>query len=108
MDAPSGKPHLPPSSLGAVQARHFLSGGGGAGGGARSSAFGLEPHVALVVDVTFSTDVPDIEKKELGEHRLGGGPVLSRGSAAHPVAFERLVEVAVGEGIPFMLALIHV
>jgi len=74
--------------------------GGGAGGGARTSAFGLEPDVALVVDVTFSTDVPDIEKKELGEHRLGGGPVLSRGSAAHPVVFERLVEVAEAEGIP--------
>jgi endoglucanase len=73
--------------------------GAGAGGGARSSAFGLEPDVALVVDVTFSTDVPDIEKKELGEHRLGGGPVLSRGSAAHPVVFERLVEVAEAEGI---------
>ena len=70
-----------------------------AGGGARSSAFGLEPDVALVVDVTFSTDVPDIEKKELGEHRLGGGPVLSRGSAAHPMVFERLVEVAEAEGI---------
>lgn len=74
--------------------------GGGAGGGARSSAFGLEPDVALVVDVTFSTDVPDMEKKVLGEHRLGGGPVLSRGSAAHPVVFERLVEVAGAEGIP--------
>ena len=74
--------------------------GGGAGGGARSSAFGLEPEAALVVDVTFSTDVPDIEKKVLGEHRLGGGPVLSRGSAAHPVVFERLVEVAGAEGIP--------
>ena len=74
--------------------------GGGAGGGARTSAFGLEPDAALVVDVTFSTDVPDIEKKVLGEHRLGGGPVLSRGSAAHPVVFERLVEVAVVEGIP--------
>ena len=77
--------------------------GGGAGGGARSSAFGLEPDVALVVDVTFSTDVPDIEKKELGEHRLGGGPVLSRGSAAHPVVFERLVEVVEAEGIPFTI-----
>ena len=74
--------------------------GGGGGGGARSSAFALEPDVALVVDVTFSTDVPDIEKKELGEHRLGGGPVLSRGSAAHPVVFDRLVEVAEAEGIP--------
>ncbi len=75
--------------------------GGNAGGGARSSAFALNPDVALVVDVTFSTDVPDIEKKELGEHRLGGGPVLSRGSAAHPVVFDRLVEIAEAEGIPY-------
>ena len=74
--------------------------GSNAGGGARSSAFALEPDVALVVDVTFSTDVPDIEKKELGDHDLGGGPVISRGSAAHPVVFDRLVEVAESEGIP--------
>ena len=77
--------------------------GGGAGGGARSSAFDLEPDVALVVDVTFSTDVPDIEKREMGAHRLGGGPVLSRGSAVHPVVFERLVEVAESEGIPYTI-----
>ena len=73
------------------------------GGGARSSAFALEPDVALVVDVTFSTDVPDIEKKELGDHKVGGGPVLSRGSANHPVVFERLVEAAEAEGIPHTL-----
>jgi putative aminopeptidase FrvX len=70
------------------------------GGGARSSAFALEPDVAVVVDVTFSTDVPDIEKKELGDHRIGGGPVLSRGSASHPVVFERLMEAAEAEKIP--------
>ena len=73
------------------------------GGGARSSAFALEPDVALVVDVTFSTDVPDIEKKELGEHKIGGGPVLSRGSADHPVVFKRLVEAAEAEGISFTI-----
>jgi endoglucanase len=72
---------------------------GHSGGGARSSAFALEPDVALVVDVTFSTDVPDIEKKELGDHHIGGGPVLSRGSANHPVVFDRLVEAAEAEGI---------
>jgi putative aminopeptidase FrvX len=70
------------------------------GGGARSSAFALEPDVALVVDVTFSTDVPDIEKKELGDHRIGGGPVLTRGSANHPVVFELLMEAAEAEKIP--------
>lgn len=71
------------------------------GGGARSSAFSLEPDVALVVDVTFSTDVPDVEKREIGECTLGGGPVLSRGSAAHAQVFEMLAEVAEAEGIPY-------
>ncbi len=71
------------------------------GGGARASAFALEPDVALVVDVTFSTDVPDVEKKELGEHTIGGGPVLSRGSASHPVVFDRLVDAAESEKISF-------
>lgn len=71
------------------------------GGGARASAYALEPDVAIVVDVTFSTDVPDVEKKELGEHELGGGPVLSRGSAAHAEVFEMLASVAEAEGIPY-------
>src|SRR6266702_6502609 len=31
---------------------------GGGGGGARTSAVGIEPHVALVVDVTHATDYP--------------------------------------------------
>ena len=73
------------------------------GGGARSSAFHLEPDVALVVDVTFSTDVPGVDKKELGDHRVGGGPVLTRGSAAHPVVVRRLEELAEAEGIPFTI-----
>ena len=77
--------------------------GGSGGGGARSSAYALEPDVALVADVTFSTDVPDMNKKEVGEHELGGGPVLSRGSAAHPVVYDRLVEVAESEGIPYTI-----
>ncbi|MEJ2203061.1 MAG: M42 family metallopeptidase [Gemmatimonadota bacterium] len=73
---------------------------GHSGGGARTSAYSLRPDVALVVDVTFSTDVPNIEKKELGEHHLGGGPVLSRGSASHSQVFEKLADVAAAEGIP--------
>lgn len=76
---------------------------GYSGGGARTSAFHLAPDVALVVDVTFSTDVPDINKKELGDHSIGGGPVLSRGSAAHPEVFEMLASVAEEEEIPFTI-----
>ena len=73
------------------------------GGGAMASAYALEPNVAIVVDVTFSTDVPDVEKKELGDHELGGGPVLSRGSSAHDGVFEMLASVAEDEEIPYTI-----
>jgi endoglucanase len=73
------------------------------GGGARPGAFGLDPHVAIVIDVTHATDYPGAEKKGHGDHRLGGGPVLSRGSAVNPVLFERVVEVAEREQIPFSI-----
>src|SRR5690606_21254263 len=76
---------------------------GYSGGGARTSAYRYDPAVAIVVDVTFATDVPQIDKKETGEHKLGSGPVLTRGSAAHPLVFERLVETAEREGIPFTI-----
>ena len=73
------------------------------GGGARTSAFALDPSVAIAVDLTFSTCAPEIEKKQVGEHKLGSGPVLSRGSAIHPLVFERLAETAEQEGIPFTI-----
>ena len=69
--------------------------------GASTSAFHLDPQVAIAVDVTFATDTPGMEKKELGDVRLGGGPVLSRGSANSPVVFDMLVEIAEREGIPY-------
>ena len=76
---------------------------GYSGGGARASAFGLAPDVALVVDVTHATDVPGVEKAQVGEHALGGGPVLTRGSSTHPQVFEMLAEAAADEDIPYTI-----
>ena len=73
------------------------------GGGARTSAEGLEPIVAVAVDVTHATDYPGAEKKRHGEIKLGGGPILSRGSAVNPEVFELLVDTAEAEGIPYTL-----
>jgi putative aminopeptidase FrvX len=73
------------------------------GGGARTSAFRLDPQLAVVVDLTFSTDAPGVEKKQVGEHKLGSGPVLSRGSAIHPMMFERMAETAERESIPYTI-----
>ena len=76
---------------------------GYSGGGARASAFGLAPDVALVVDVTHATDVPEVEKSEVGEHSLGSGPVLTRGSATHPEVFEVLAATAEAIDIPYSI-----
>lgn len=76
---------------------------GTTGGGARTSAFGLEPRAAVVVDVTHATDFPGAEKKEQGDFKLGGGPVLARGSAVSRVVFDQLVAAAEAEGIPFAI-----
>jgi putative aminopeptidase FrvX len=71
------------------------------GGGALVCANKIRPQMAIVVDVTFATDHPSVEKKELGEHKLGGGPVLVRGSLVSPVVFELLRSTAKLHGIPY-------
>ncbi|MDH3498368.1 MAG: M42 family metallopeptidase [Gemmatimonadota bacterium] len=73
------------------------------GGGARTSATDIGPQVAIVVDVTHATDNPGADKKEVGDVRLGGGPVLSRGSAVNPIVLELLVDTAEREKIPYTL-----
>jgi putative aminopeptidase FrvX len=73
------------------------------GGGARSSAHRLEPHVAIVIDVTHATDYPGIEKRRHGDIRLGGGPVISRGASVSEIVFEMLVETAEAEQIPYKI-----
>jgi putative aminopeptidase FrvX len=67
--------------------------------GARTSAFALEPDLAVAVDVTHATDAPGVEEKETGSHALGSGPVIQRGSTLSPRVFELLVETAEREGI---------
>jgi putative aminopeptidase FrvX len=69
--------------------------------GATTSAFALEPGVAIVVDVTFATDAPGIDEKEQGKHEMGSGPVITRGSTIHPAVFELLYETAEAQKIPF-------
>ncbi len=93
----------PPEHAGVVAVATVQEEIGYSGGGARSSAAQLTPEAALVVDVTFATDVPDVEAREVGEHELGGGPVVSRGSANHPLVVERLVDAASEGAIPMTL-----
>ncbi len=73
-------------------------------GGARTSAYSLRPDVAIVVDVTFATDQPGVDAKELGKHELGSGPVIGRGSTLDPQVFELLHAAGEEHEIPFTIA----
>jgi endoglucanase len=53
--------------------------------GARMVGFDLSPDAVVAVDVTHATDSPGIPEKARSPVALGGGPVVSRGSANHPV-----------------------
>src|SRR5215213_5722712 len=72
--------------------------------GARTTAFTLQPDIAIVVDVTFATDPPGSDEKELGSHKFGSGPVIGRGSTLDPQVFELLHAAGEEAGIPFTVA----
>jgi putative aminopeptidase FrvX len=76
---------------------------GYSGGGARVAATAVNPLMAIAVDVTFATDHPSVEKKEVGDHKLGGGPVISRGSVISPVVYRLLKQAAEAANIPYSL-----
>lgn len=67
--------------------------------GATTSAYGINPTVGIAVDVCHATDTPGNEKKQLGEIKLGDGPVIYRGPNINPQVFTRLQDAAKGREI---------
>jgi putative aminopeptidase FrvX len=67
--------------------------------GSRTTAFAVEPDIAIAVDVTDATDMRGGDPEEDGEHKLGSGPALTRGPSLHPAVFELLYETAEAEKI---------
>jgi endoglucanase len=62
--------------------------------GAATSAYGVEPHVGVAIDVTHATDCPTIDKTQEGDVKLGGGPVIYRGPNMSPIVVDRLRKAA--------------
>lgn len=71
--------------------------------GAMTSAYGVNPDVAVAFDVTHATDYPGIAHTKYGKIVCGQGPVIARGPNINPVVFDRLVAAAEAEGIPYQL-----
>lgn len=68
--------------------------------GAITSAYGLNPTVGIAIDVTFATDYPNANKRQIGDICLGKGPVISIGPNITPMIYEKLVKVAKDNNIP--------
>ncbi len=72
--------------------------------GAQTSAFRVDPHVAVAVDVTHATDSPSIDQRQHGRINLGSGPVIFRGPNINPHVAERLIAAADTIDVPYQLA----
>ncbi|HTX61013.1 MAG TPA: M42 family metallopeptidase [Methanobacterium sp.] len=76
--------------------------------GAKTSAFSINPDMALALDVTISGDHPGI-KEEDAPAKAGKGPVIvltdssGRGLISHPTVKKLLISTAEEEEIPYQL-----
>ena len=71
--------------------------------GAITATFGINPTVAMAVDVGHATDHPDCDHRKFGDQSLGAGPIICRGPNINPRVFEILISCADEEGIPYQL-----
>src|SRR3954447_2200112 len=67
--------------------------------GARAAAFGLDPQVALAIDVTPATDVPGGNPRAAGKIELGLGAMIARGPTINRHVHELLARAADEESI---------
>jgi tetrahedral aminopeptidase len=71
--------------------------------GARAVAYQVNPDIAVALEVTWTSDHPQSSKTELGDIKVGGGPVLFRGANTNPRVFQRLVDAAKATGAPYQI-----
>ncbi|MEM9701049.1 MAG: M42 family peptidase [Planctomycetota bacterium] len=68
--------------------------------GAKTAAHRIDPHVGVAVDVTHASDCPTVEKSEVGDVRIGGGPVVFRGPNINTPLFRTLLELGKEHDLP--------
>lgn len=69
--------------------------------GATTSAYGVDPHVGIAVDVTFSSDNPGANPTKSSPCILGKGPGIYSGPNINPIVEEQLKKVAKAKRIPY-------
>jgi putative aminopeptidase FrvX len=67
--------------------------------GGTTSCYSVNPDIGICVEVDFSTDQPDVERKHNGDVAVGRGPILPRGANINPALFDLLSDTAASEEI---------
>src|SRR5207248_1667796 len=68
--------------------------------GARTAAYGLDPQVAIAIDVTPATDYPGGDPRRAGKIELGMGAMIARGPTLSKPVPDLLGQAAEAEDIP--------
>lgn len=73
--------------------------------GAKTAAYGINPDVAIAVDVGFATDTPCSQRDMLkvGYVKMGGGPIITCGPNIYPALFDSLRNTAQANKIPIQI-----
>lgn len=71
--------------------------------GAITSSYTIRPDIAIAVDVTFTSDIPGVDKRAFGDVSLGKGPTLTIGAAVHPKVNALLRDLAKKHKIPLQI-----
>ncbi|MCC6932053.1 MAG: M42 family metallopeptidase [Deltaproteobacteria bacterium] len=69
--------------------------------GARTSCFGLDPHIGIAVDVSHASDNPGAEAREIGSVKLGSGPTVPRGANFNHLLVKHITETAKNKRIKY-------
>lgn len=75
--------------------------------GAHAGAFAVDPQAAFAIDVGFATDIPNVEKTQYGDIRLGKGPMLCRSCDCNPVLGAKARAAAKKHKIPYQECAAH-
>ncbi len=73
--------------------------------GAYTSAYRVNPHIGIAVDVTFVSDDHGTKDsaKMIGDIKISKGPVITRGPNINPKLFEVHIETAKKYNIPYQI-----
>jgi endoglucanase len=71
--------------------------------GATTSAYQIQPDIGIAIEVGHASDYPDVDKKRVGEYKIGAGPIIARGANINPQVYELMLKAAKRRKIPIQV-----